>query len=80
MSRRVRLAIAAAFGTGAALVVTREAVRDAWSNLRRYSAPGAGLYDRLAGPLFGPFYVGLRCPLDELDVVLNGPRPAIKPV
>ena len=30
--------------------------------------------------LFGPFYVGLRCPLDELSVVLNGPRPAVKPV
>ncbi len=30
--------------------------------------------------LFGPFYVGLRCPLDELSVVLSGPRPAVKPV
>ncbi len=30
--------------------------------------------------LFGPFYVGLRSPLDELSVVLNGPGPAVKPV
>lgn len=56
MSRRARLAIAALVGTGAALLVPREALRDAWSNLRRYSSPGAGVYDRLAGPLIGPFY------------------------
>jgi ubiquinone/menaquinone biosynthesis C-methylase UbiE len=54
--RRTSLGLAVLVGVGAALVVTRESLADAWANLRRYSAPGAGLYDGLAGPLLGSFY------------------------
>ncbi len=56
MHRRSRLLIAAAAGTAAALVVTRPDARQAWQNLRTYSAPGAGIYDGLAELLFGPYY------------------------
>ncbi len=56
MRRRTRVAIAAGVAAAAALVVPRAAVRTAWSNLRRYSAPAARPYEVLAGSLLGGLY------------------------
>lgn len=54
--RRSRLLVALGLGIAAALAVPRESIRDAWSNLRRYSAPGSRPYELLAGALLGSFY------------------------
>jgi ubiquinone/menaquinone biosynthesis C-methylase UbiE len=69
MRRRAAL-LALGVGAGAALVVSRESIRDVWSNIRRYSAPGAGCYECLAGVLLGSFYD--RVARDVVDVCRSG--------
>ncbi len=54
--RRRSVLVALGLGVAAALAVPRESIRDAWSNLRRYSAPGSRTYALLAGALLGSFY------------------------
>jgi ubiquinone/menaquinone biosynthesis C-methylase UbiE len=56
MARRSRIVIAGVTGTAAALLLVRSDARRAWQNFRRYSAPGSGSYERLAGLCLAGFY------------------------
>lgn len=56
MARRSRFIAAAVAGTAAALLLARSDIRQAWQNVRRYSAPGAGAYEGLAGVFLAGFY------------------------
>src|SRR5512135_1987682 len=56
MASRSRFIVAGVAGTTAALLLARSDIRRTWQNVRRYSAPGAGAYEGLAGIFLAGFY------------------------